>query len=115
MIPRVLPRLTSRLFSVSTKMSSMTPLEDAMRDKVGPLHYSTSIDRANIVPAEQIAHAFTPSSLVIRNDSHRHAHHAAMEGSTSKETHFQFVQPPILDASDSNSSQRDNRLRRLRV
>ncbi|KAJ5876344.1 uncharacterized protein N7529_001928 [Penicillium soppii] len=99
MIPRVLPRLTSRLFSVSTKMSSMTPLEDAMRDKVGPLHYSTSIDRANIVPAEQIAHAFTPSSLVIRNDSHRHAHHAAMEGSTSKETHFHVT--IVSDAFES--------------
>ncbi|KAJ5981825.1 hypothetical protein N7499_009119 [Penicillium canescens] len=72
MLPRCLPGLIPRrLFSVSTRMASMTPLEDAMRDK--------------------IAHAFTPSTLIIRNDSHKHAHHAAMEGSTSKETHFQFV------------------------
>ncbi|CAI7611676.1 unnamed protein product [Penicillium bialowiezense] len=69
MLPRVLPGLIPRrLFSVSASMASLTPLEDAMRDK--------------------IAHAFTPSSLVIRNDSHLHSHHAAMEGSTSKETHF---------------------------
>ncbi|KGO53745.1 BolA protein [Penicillium expansum] len=54
-------------------MASNTPLEDVMRDK--------------------IAHAFTPSKLEIRNDSHLHAHHAAMEGSVSKETHFQFVPP----------------------
>ncbi|KAJ5975014.1 hypothetical protein N7481_008721 [Penicillium waksmanii] len=47
---------------------SMTPMEDLMRDK--------------------IAHEFTPTTLIIRNDSHKHAHHAAMEGSTSKETHF---------------------------
>ncbi|CAI7618251.1 unnamed protein product [Penicillium pancosmium] len=49
---------------------SMTPMEDLMRDK--------------------IAHEFTPTTLIIRNDSHKHAHHAAMEGSTSKETHFQY-------------------------
>ncbi|CAG7936269.1 unnamed protein product [Penicillium nalgiovense] len=69
MIPRSLPGLLPRrLFSVSARMASNTPLEDVMRDK--------------------IVHAFTPSSLEIRNDSHLHAHHAAMEGSTSKETHF---------------------------
>ncbi|KAJ5573255.1 BolA-like protein [Penicillium hetheringtonii] len=45
-----------------------TPMEDLMRDK--------------------LAHEFTPTTLIIRNDSHKHAHHAAMEGSTSKETHF---------------------------
>ncbi|KAJ5180911.1 BolA-like protein [Penicillium capsulatum] len=49
-------------------MASATPMEDVMRDK--------------------LAHTFTPSTLIIRNDSHLHAHHAAMEGSTSKETHF---------------------------
>ncbi|KAJ5895646.1 BolA-like protein [Penicillium taxi] len=49
-------------------MASNTPMEDVMRDK--------------------IAHAFTPATLVIRNDSHLHAHHAAMQGATSKETHF---------------------------
>ncbi|KAJ5325190.1 hypothetical protein MYU51_020997 [Penicillium brevicompactum] len=80
MIPRVLPGLVSRrLFSVSARMSSMTPLEDAMRDK--------------------IAHTFTPSSLVIRNDSRLHAHHAAMEGSTSKETHFHVT--IVSDAFES--------------
>ncbi|CAI7655324.1 unnamed protein product [Penicillium viridicatum] len=69
MIPRSLPGLIPRrLFSASARMASNTPLEDVMRDK--------------------IAHAFTPSKLEIRNDSHLHAHHAAMEGSVSKETHF---------------------------
>ncbi|KAJ5893137.1 BolA-like protein [Penicillium tannophilum] len=64
-LPHQFPR---RLFSVSAKMASTTPMEDLMRDK--------------------IAHAFTPSTLIIRNDSHKHAHHAAMQGATSKETHF---------------------------
>ncbi|KAJ5658943.1 BolA-like protein [Penicillium longicatenatum] len=49
-------------------MASATRMEDLMRDK--------------------IVHAFTPSTLIIRNDSHKHAHHAAMQGATSKETHF---------------------------
>lgn len=40
MIPRVLPGLVSRrLLSVSARMSSMTPLEDAMRDKVRPFRW----------------------------------------------------------------------------
>ncbi|RDW87151.1 BolA family protein [Aspergillus mulundensis] len=45
-----------------------TPMEDVMREK--------------------ITTAFSPSNLIIRNDSHLHAHHAPMQGSTSKETHF---------------------------
>ena len=32
-----------------------------------------------------------PSTLEIHNDSHLHAHHQAMQGSTSKETHFRVV------------------------
>ncbi|KAJ5580290.1 BolA-like protein [Penicillium hispanicum] len=68
-----------RLFSVSAKMASATPMEDLMRDK--------------------IAHAFTPTSVIIRNDSHKHAHHAPMQGSTSKETHFHVT--IISDAFES--------------
>ncbi|KAJ5481129.1 BolA-like protein [Penicillium diatomitis] len=73
MLPRTVPGLFARrLFSTSARMASTTPMEDLMRDK--------------------LTHAFTPSTLVIRNDSHLHAHHSAMQGSTSKETHFQYVQ-----------------------
>ncbi|KAJ5389051.1 BolA-like protein [Penicillium cataractarum] len=80
MLPRTLPGLLSRrLFSVSTRMASTTPMEDVMRDK--------------------LTHAFTPSALTIRNDSHLHAHHAAMEGSTSKETHFHVT--IVSDAFES--------------
>ncbi|KAF2769978.1 bola-like protein [Teratosphaeria nubilosa] len=48
--------------------TSSTPMEDAMRKKIND--------------------TFAPTSLEIFNDSHKHAHHKAMEGSTSKETHF---------------------------
>ncbi|KAL8775870.1 MAG: hypothetical protein Q9194_003553 [Teloschistes cf. exilis] len=50
---------------------STTPVEDAMRLK--------------------IAEALKPSTLEIHNDSAMHAHHKAMEGSISKETHFRLV------------------------
>ncbi|KAH1310147.1 hypothetical protein KXX33_001007 [Aspergillus fumigatus] len=48
--------------------TSATPMEDTIREK--------------------ITAAFSPSTLIIRNDSHLHAHHAPMQGVTSKETHF---------------------------
>ncbi|RHZ66277.1 hypothetical protein CDV55_105509 [Aspergillus turcosus] len=48
--------------------TSTTPMEDTIREK--------------------ITTAFSPSTLIIRNDSHKHAHHAAMQGVASKETHF---------------------------
>ncbi|KAL4907654.1 hypothetical protein BDW74DRAFT_147929 [Aspergillus multicolor] len=63
--------LTRRLVpTTARRMSSTTatPMEDVMREK--------------------ITTAFSPSTLIIRNDSHLHAHHAPMQGSTSKETHF---------------------------
>jgi len=52
-------------------MGSTTPLEDAIRAK--------------------IMAALSPQTLEIYNDSHLHAHHKAMAGSTSKETHFRLV------------------------
>jgi BolA protein len=36
----------------------------------------------------QINEALKPTSMEIFNDSHKHAHHKAMKGSTSRETHF---------------------------
>ncbi|KAL4974149.1 bola-like protein [Aspergillus desertorum] len=72
MLRLVLPGLVfRRLFSTTIpRMSSAsaTPMEDLMREK--------------------ITAALSPSTLIIRNDSHLHAHHAPMQGSTSKETHF---------------------------
>ncbi|KAL9580788.1 MAG: hypothetical protein Q9212_004285 [Teloschistes hypoglaucus] len=50
---------------------SPTPVEDAMRLK--------------------ITEALKPSTLEIQNDSAMHAHHKAMVGSVSKETHFRLV------------------------
>ncbi|EXJ81278.1 BolA protein [Capronia epimyces CBS 606.96] len=53
--------------ATSTSTSS-TPMEDTIRRKV--------------------TEALSPTELKIRNDSHKHAHHQAMAGATSKETHF---------------------------
>ncbi|OQE29412.1 hypothetical protein PENSTE_c002G01724 [Penicillium steckii] len=65
--------LLTRLPLRRTLTTMSTPMEDLMRDK--------------------LAHEFTPTTLIIRNDSHKHAHHAAMADSTSKETHFQYPLP----------------------
>ncbi|KAK1909182.1 hypothetical protein P3342_011260 [Pyrenophora teres f. teres] len=54
--------------SMSAMAQSMTPMEDALRSK--------------------ITEALKPTSLEIFNDSHKHAHHKAMQGVTSRETHF---------------------------
>lgn len=84
-----------------TSASSPTPVEDAMRDKVRNsiclffffFYFSAPINSTanthTIRP--QLVAAFTPTTLLIRNDSHKHAHHAPMQGVTSKETHFQYV------------------------
>lgn len=55
----------------SSMSQSMTPMEDALRAK--------------------ITEALKPTSLQIFNDSHKHAHHKAMQGVTSRETHFRVV------------------------
>ncbi|KAF5027702.1 hypothetical protein F66182_186 [Fusarium sp. NRRL 66182] len=60
-------------------MSSNTPVEDVIRAK--------------------ITAAFNPQTLEIYNDSHLHAHHKAMEHSSSTETHFRVV--IISDAFNS--------------
>ena len=44
-----------------------------------------------MLTAHQITEALKPSTLEIYNDSRLHAHHRAMQGSTSRETHFRLV------------------------
>ncbi|EEQ92310.2 BolA protein [Blastomyces dermatitidis ER-3] len=78
MLRSILPRqnhlllLTGQLRSISsaTTMSS-TPMEDAIREK--------------------LQQTLQPSTLIIRNDSKLHAHHAPMRGNTSTETHFHIT------------------------
>ncbi|KAF1937336.1 bola-domain-containing protein [Clathrospora elynae] len=62
--------LTGRRF-MSAMSKSMTPMEDALRSK--------------------IKDALKPTTLEIFNDSSKHAHHKAMQGVTSRETHFRVV------------------------
>ncbi len=45
---------------------------------------------ANDMP-RQLTTALQPTTLEIYNDSHLHAHHKAMQGVTSTETHFRLV------------------------
>jgi len=41
--------------------------------------------------AKKITEAFAPVHIAIENDSHKHAHHEAMEGNTNPETHFKLM------------------------
>lgn len=61
-----------------------------MRLKVSALRY---LMRGRARPADfgQITETLKPSTLEIYNDSSMHSHHKAMQGSTSKETHFRLV------------------------
>ncbi|EAA34866.2 bola-like protein [Neurospora crassa] len=72
---RPLSTTTSIMASSSTvtseSPSSTTPMEDAIREKI-----TTHL---------------APRTLQIHNDSHLHAHHSAMRGVTSRETHFRVV------------------------
>lgn len=62
---------------MSAMAQSMTPMEDALRTK--------------------ITEALKPTSLEIFNDSHKHAHHKAMQGVTSRETHFRvYITSPAF-------------------
>ncbi|KAM0799402.1 bola-like protein-domain-containing protein [Usnea florida] len=65
--------LRGNLFGLTRLLSTMstTPVEDAMRLK--------------------LTAALQPSTLEIYNDSSKHAHHQAMQGSVSKETHFRVL------------------------
>ncbi|EEH19601.2 hypothetical protein PABG_07781 [Paracoccidioides brasiliensis Pb03] len=69
---RLLP-LYKQLRSLSSTASTMssTPVEDAIRKKL-----QTTLQ---------------PTTLIIRNDSHKHAHHAPMRGVSSQETHFHIT------------------------
>lgn len=53
--------------------------------------YDISDANTNASALKKINEAFAPASLEIFNDSHLHAHHKAMEGVTSRETHFRSV------------------------
>ncbi|MCJ1336924.1 hypothetical protein MMC09_002202 [Bachmanniomyces sp. S44760] len=51
--------------------SSTTPIADAIRSK--------------------ITQSLAPTHLEVQNDSQQHAHHVAMKGATSRETHFRVT------------------------
>lgn len=76
-IPRLAAPPSSRFASVMAAAATNSPIEDAIRSK--------------------LTVALAPRTLEIYNDSHKHAHHAAMRGvSDKKETHFRYGAPPLL-------------------
>lgn len=58
----------------------------------------------------QITEALKPSTLEIYNDSHMHAHHKAMQGSTSRETHFRYITVPGLGLYEQSLNRRHGRV-----
>lgn len=83
---------------------SSSPIEDAIRSKV-TISYTLNIPHSSkpppgaptecltnaVPPRVQLTTTLSPTTLEIHNDSHLHAHHAAMRGSTSPETHFRVT------------------------
>jgi len=65
-----------------------TPVEDIIRKKV---RSPSALDAFNPLTREQVTEALKPTLLEISNNSAAHSHHRAMEGNTSKETHFRLV------------------------
>ncbi|KAG1148897.1 hypothetical protein G6F37_003020 [Rhizopus arrhizus] len=69
--------------SVRAYSSSTRFLKDFMTtQEKGPIQFSIE---------SKISQSLNPSILDIVNESHLHAHHAAMKGVTNKETHFKVT------------------------
>lgn len=68
-------------------------MEDAIRRKVTPLFiseiYCSTSMYGTMLTVFQVTESLNPTMLEIQNNSHLHAHHKAMQGSTSRETHFE--------------------------
>jgi len=47
--------------------------------------------KESVLTLKQLTEGLAPSNLEIHNDSHLHAHHKAVAGSVSQETHFRLV------------------------
>jgi BolA protein len=76
-----------------------TPMEDAIRSKVWVDDGRPVRDGGNICSDFfQITAALSPTLLEIYNDSHLHAHHKAMEGSSSREVKLLSVHLEIMYA-----------------
>ncbi|KAF7726416.1 hypothetical protein EC973_008750 [Apophysomyces ossiformis] len=64
------------------------PVQLAIESKVSqPNSKRTAFSKINL----QLTEELNPSTLEAVNESHLHAHHAAMKGNTSKETHFRVT------------------------
>lgn len=85
--------------------TSITPVEDTIRQKVAYPPSNQRLDAKYLrLTDRQISSSLSPSTLTIRNDSHLHAHHEAMQGVASKETHFLLVRSNSIHSSPVPSS-----------
>ncbi|KAI7880612.1 hypothetical protein K492DRAFT_129940 [Lichtheimia hyalospora FSU 10163] len=77
-------RSTTALRFQSTAAGSTSPF---LKD------FITSEDKGPVETAieSKLIEGLDPSTLHIVNESHMHAHHAAMKGNTNKETHFRYI------------------------
>ncbi len=79
---------------MSAMAQSATPIEDVMRAKVRRFCVT---DYEVLLMKSKIAETLKPSRLEVYNDSYMHSHHKAMQGNSSRETHFRysFASTPI--------------------
>ena len=57
---------------------------------MAPAYFSFMVMEVALI-SEKITQALKPTKLEIHNDSSMHAHHKAMQGNVSRETHFRLV------------------------
>lgn len=77
------------------------PVETAIESKVGG--WVVGLVAMQVVNTLiKLIEALDPSTLHIVNESHMHAHHAAMKGNTNKETHFRWVTLCVLTSPISH-------------
>lgn len=70
------------------------PVEIAIESKVPLWNCAACCCLGSLIhgnPCGQLIEEFDPATIHIVNESHMHAHHAAMKGNTNKETHFRYV------------------------
>ncbi|KAI9656395.1 MAG: hypothetical protein M1831_004647 [Alyxoria varia] len=93
---RILP--ATRTTSTTASKSRFTPNQTHQRPASNMTSTDSNSSQDRSQPASQnpiadsirrkLTSSLTPTTLEIHNDSHLHAHHTAMRGNTSSETHF---------------------------
>lgn len=80
--------MTARLTAASLRLSRSRPILSVSRSTLRQMSSSTSNTPLEDAIRSKLTAELNPVKLEINNDSHLHAHHAAMRDNTSPETHF---------------------------